>query len=283
MPDLWTDLLSCLELHPSTAPTRDGDPKPRAADRPSTLATFEGPNQHLEYHRLFGGQLLGQFLRAADLACPDKAVKSAHVLFAREGKSDAPVRYVVQIQHRGRSFATLAITARQKGEVVATAAVSMHAAEDGPEHQTVAQVPPVLAPEHRVRLDLIPWETRAIGDLDAPAAHEPDYDLWMRTPEVGAELGQALIAYATDLNLIGTALRPMAGFGQRGNGTAFTSATTSHTVWFHRPFRVDDWLLMRHHSPVLAHGRCFGRGEVLTADGTLVASFAQEALLRFRP
>ncbi|MEU8895999.1 acyl-CoA thioesterase domain-containing protein [Nocardia sp. NPDC048505] len=280
MPDLWTDLLSCLELRPSAAP---GDPNPRGPDRPGTLATFEGPNQQLEYHRLFGGQLLAQFLRAADLACPDKAVKSVHVLFAREGKSDAPVRYVVQIQHRGRSFATLAITARQKGAVIATAAVSMHVAEDGPQQQTVGAVPPVLGPEHRVHLDLIPWETRADGDLDTLAAHAPDYDLWSRTPEVGPELGQALIAYATDLNLIGTALRPLEGYGQRGNGTAFTSATTSHTLWFHRPFRPDIWLLLRHHSPILAHGRCFGRGDILTPEGTLVATFAQEALLRFRP
>jgi acyl-CoA thioesterase-2 len=62
---------------------------------------------------------------------------------------------------------------------------------------------------------------------------------------------------------------------------AFTSAVTSHTVWFHRPFRTDDWLLLRQHSPLLAHGRCFGRGDVLTEDGTLVASYGQEALLRF--
>jgi acyl-CoA thioesterase len=65
-------------------------------------------------------------------------------------------------------------------------------------------------------------------------------------------------------------------------GTVFTSAVTSHTIWFHRPFRTDDWLLLRQHSPVLAHGRCFGRGDVLAEDGPLVASYAQEALLRFR-
>ena len=68
---------------------------------------------------------------------------------------------------------------------------------------------------------------------------------------------------------------------QRGNGTAFTSAVTSHTIWFHRPFRTDGWLLLRQHSPLLAHGRSFGRGDMLTEDGTLVASYAQEALLRF--
>ena len=71
------------------------------------------------------------------------------------------------------------------------------------------------------------------------------------------------------------------GVGQRGNGTAFTSAVTSHTIWFHRPFRTDGWLLLRQHSPLLAHSRAFGRGDMLSDDGTLVASYAQEALLRF--
>ena len=71
----------------------------------------------------------------------------------------------------------------------------------------------------------------------------------------------------------------MDGVDQRGNGTVFTSAVTSHTIWFHRPFRTDGWLLLRQHSPLLAHGRSFGRGDMLS--GTLVASYAQEALLRF--
>ena len=103
----------------------------------------------------------------------------------------------------------------------------------------------------------------------------------MRTPAVDPRLAPALAAYATDLTLIGTALRPMDGVGQRGNGTAFTSAVTSHTIWLHRPFRTDGWLLLRQHSPLLAHGRSFGRGDMLSDDGILVASDAQEALLRF--
>ncbi|MFI2557050.1 acyl-CoA thioesterase [Nocardia farcinica] len=285
MPDLWTDLLACLDLRlTSTAPATDSvAPRLDSIDRGTKLSVFEGVNQQLDYHRLFGGQILAQFVRAASFACPDKAVKSVHVVFAREGKTDAPLHYVVQYQHQGRSFAALTIVARQKGDVVATATVSMHAVEDGRAHQTYPDVPPVLSDEHRVHLDLIPWETRSREDLDDTAAGAPDHDLWMRTPAVGQELAPALVAYATDLNLIGTALRPLDGIGQRGNGSDFTSATTSHTVWFHRPFRTDDWLLLRHHSPVLAHGRCFGRGDVLTEDGTLVASFAQEALLRFRP
>ncbi len=73
--------------------------------------------------------------------------------------------------------------------------------------------------------------------------------MWMRTPEVDPGLAPALTAYATDLTLIGTALRPLEGLAQTGNGTVFTSAVTSHTLWFHRPFRTDEWLLLRQHSP----------------------------------
>ena len=284
MPDLWTDLLACLDLRlRPTAPQADDDTEAPAPDPQATLSVFEGPNQQLEYHRLFGGQLLAQYLRAAVFACPDKTVKSIHVIFAREGKSDAPVYYVVQPQHRGRSFATLTVVARQKGDVIATALLSMTALEDGRENQEIGAVPPVPGPEHTVDIGLIPWETRSLTDLGDKSAGPAEYDLWMRTPEVGTELAPGLVSYATDLNVIGTVLRPIEGFDHSGNGTEFTSATTSHTLWFHRPFRSDDWLLLRHEGLVMAYGRAYGRGDVLTADGTLVASFAQEALLRFRP
>ncbi|PXY33301.1 acyl-CoA thioesterase II [Prauserella coralliicola] len=272
MGDLWTDLLDCLDLHPH------GD-----NGEPATAGVLEGRNLQLSYHRLFGGQLLAQFVRAACLTCPGKAVKSLHVLFPKEGRADEPVRYEVCRHHEGRSFASLSIVARQSGGVAATASVSMHAAEDGVDRQTVPALPAVPGEQHRVELELLPWETRMTADLDSPAAARPELDLWMRTPEVNGELAPALTAYATDLSLIGTALRPLGGVSQRDAGTMFVSAVTSHTVWFHRPFRSDDgWLLLRQHSPVIAHGRCFGRGDVLTEKASLVASFAQEALLRFR-
>lgn len=267
MPELWIDLLACLEL---AAKQSDDD----------GVAVFEGRNQHLEYHRLFGGQLLGQFIQAARLTCSDKSVKSLHAVFAREGRADEPVSYEAIRHHEGRSFATVTITARQSHGVLATSSICMHVVEDGPAHQEVAAVPAVLGPEHRVALDLIPWETRAVDDLNATTTGPPDFEFWMRTPAVDAAMVPSLAAYATDLTLIGTALRPMDGLGQRGNGTQFTSAVTSHTLWFHRPFRTDEWLLLRQHSPLLAHGRCFGRGDVLTEDGALVASYSQEALLR---
>lgn len=274
MPDLWTDLLECLELAPDPS---DG------ADGATEVAVFEGRNQQLDYHRVFGGQLLGQLIQAARMLCPDKAVKSLHTVFAREGRADEPVTFEATRHHEGRSFAALTITGRQGTRVLATSTICMHIVEDGPEHQAVADVPPVLGLEHRLSLDLIPWETRAVDDLNLTSTGPPEFEFWMRTPDVDPTLAPALAAYATDLTLIGTALRPMDGLGQRGNGTQFTSAVTSHTLWFHRPFRTDEWLLLRQHSPLLAHGRCFGRGDVLTASGVLVASYGQEALLRVAP
>jgi len=271
VPDLWNDLLECFELTPG---------RPDSDDGATGAAVFEGRNQRLDYHRGFGGQLLGQLIQVACLVHPDKTVKSLHTVFAREGRADDPVTFEAVRHHEGRSFAALTITGRQGSRVLATGSVSMHAVEDGPEHQAVADVPVVLGPEHRLALDLIPWETRAVDDLNLTGIGPPEFEFWMCTPDVDPALAPALAAYATDLTLIGTALRPMDGLGQRGNGTQFTSAVTSHTLWFHRPFRTDEWLLLRQHSPLLAHGRCFGRGDILTERGVLVASYAQEALLR---
>lgn len=271
MADLWEDLLACLELRDLTPPS----PEARSA-------VFEGENLHLSYHRLFGGQLLAQFTRAAALTCPGKTVKSLHALFPKEGRSGEPVRYEAEKHHEGGTFATLTIIARQSANVIATASVSMHAIEDGRVQQDVAPVAGAPDTEPQVDLGLLPWETRSGASLDTSEAAAPEYSLWMRTRPAGPELAQPVVAYGTDLTLIGTALRPVAGVSQQDAGTAFTSAVTSHTLWFHRPFRTDDWLLLRQHSPLVAHGRCFGRGDVLTANGSLVASYAQEALLRFR-
>ncbi|MET7768448.1 acyl-CoA thioesterase domain-containing protein [Nocardia sp. NPDC005366] len=276
MSDMWSDLLACLDLK------EIADDSGATSTGASSPLFFEGPNQQLEYHRLFGGQILGQLMSAARLACPDKTVKSLHTVFPREGRADQPVRYEVIRRHEGRSFATLAITATQGEDTVASAVASVHAAEEGPDRQSV---PPVssTAEEHAPRaFGLIPWEVRAADDLDSTATGPAEFQFWMRTPEVDPALAPSLAAYATDLTLIGTALRPIDGISHVGNGTQFLSAVTSHTLWFHRPLRTDDWLLMRQHSPILANGRAFGRGDALTEDGTLVASFAQEALVRFR-
>lgn len=285
MPDLWRDLLDCLDLEPvrSPGPAGPGDSgdSPDSAGTVAELTEFDGRNQQLTYHRLFGGQLLAQFVRAAELTCPGKAVKSLHALFPRAGTNTEPVHYEVRRHHDGGTFGTLSIVARQSKGVIATASVSMHAVEDGRVVQTVPAVSPVLSAEHKVEIDLLPWETRTAVDLDAKPAAPPEFELWMRTPELDPALAPAIAAYATDLTLIGTALRAVDGIGQRDAQQAFTSAVTGHTLWFHRPLRTDNWLLLRQHSPILAAGRSFGRGDLLTEDGSLVASYAQEALLRF--
>jgi acyl-CoA thioesterase II len=271
MADRWNDLLACLDLTAQPAQPAESD------------QVFEGRNQGLNYYRLFGGQLLAQFVQAARLAVPGKAVKSLHVLFPRAGRDDEPVRYELRRHHDGGTFATVSIVARQAKGVLATASVSLHAPEDGRDHQSVPEVPAVPGAEHRVEVDLLPWDTRTTVDLDATAPGPPELELWMRTPTVDPEFAPALAAYATDLTIIGTALRPLEGLSQHSAGDAFTSAVTGHTLWFHRPFRTDQWMLLRQHAPLLAGGRCFGRGDVLTEDGALVASYAQESMVRFKP
>ena len=270
MADLWDDLLSCLDLGEG------------AADDASARLAFEGKNLPLDYHRLFGGQLLAQFAMAAARTCPGKSVKSLHAQFPREGTAEEPVRYEVAKHSDGRTFASLIIVARQSKGVIATASVALHAHEEG---RSVQTVPPVTgAPEDSaaVEIGILPFETRTSIDLDTREAAEPEFSLWWRTPTAGEGTAEALAAYATDLTLIGTALRPLEGVTQADAQKAFASAVTAHTIWFHRPFRTDDWLLLRQHSPILAQARSFGRGDILTRDGLLVASYAQEALVRFR-
>ena len=165
MPDLWNDLLTCLNLLPA-------DDNEQSAK--SDVLVFEGSTQQLEYHRLFGGQILGQFIRAAGLTCPDKAVKSLHTVFAREGRAGEPVRDEAILHHQGRSFATLAITARQSAKVLAITSVCMHVPEEGPDRQTIADIPGVLGADHRIALGLVPWETRSADDLDDTARDHPN-------------------------------------------------------------------------------------------------------------
>ncbi|MER5430042.1 acyl-CoA thioesterase domain-containing protein [Streptomyces sp. NPDC002588] len=261
--DLWPDLLGCLDLTPLGP------------------GTYEGRSQQLEYRRLFGGQLLAQFARAATLAAPGRDLKSLHTQFLREGRTGEPVRYETEVPQEGRTFAAVRLSARQEHGIVAVADASLHVWEEGPDRQTVDPVPTLPGPERAVQLPLLPWESRAATDLDTEKPEPPGYELWTRIPQAHRRLAPALLAYATDLTPIGTALRPVEGVTQADSGRAFASAVTAHTVWFHRPVRAGDWLLLRQHSPVAAHGRCFGRGDVLTAQGRLVASYAQEALLRF--
>jgi acyl-CoA thioesterase II len=169
--------------------------------------------------------------------------------------------------------------------------VSLHADEAGLDYQAAPAdlgVPAGTTPEAAtpVELGMIPWETRVVDGVDLAdrAAGPPTLALWTRVGDRrladDVAVHQALLAHATDLTLIGTALRPHDGLSQADSGSKLATAVTSHSLWFHRPFRIDDWLLIAQHSPITACGRGFGLGHVLDADGNLVATFAQESMIR---
>jgi acyl-CoA thioesterase-2 len=250
----------------------------------------EGDNLDIGYHRIFGGQILGQIVVAAAAASPEKAIKSIHVLFPREGDAAAPMAYRVEALQAGRTFATTEVIAHQGDRTVAAALVSLHVDEDGLDRSDPP--PEVGRPEDATLVDLgmVPWETRIVDGVDLAdrAAGPPRLAWWMRTPTIAPAargeaadraLHQALLAHATDLTVIGTALRPFAGVSQADSTVGLQTAVTSHTLWFHRPFRVDDWLLVAQQAPVVAGARAYGRGDVWSG-GALVASFAQESMVR---
>jgi acyl-CoA thioesterase II len=263
------DLLSCLRL---TAADDD---------------VLEGQNLGIGYHRVFGGQILGQVIAAAAASSPEKSVKSLSLLFPREGDTGRPMQYRVAKHQDGRTFGTTEVVASQDGKVIAVGLVSLHVDEDGLHRSDTP--PDVGAPAAATphELPMVPWEVRVVDgvDLADKTVGPPRLELWMRAPALGDEraVHQALLAHATDLTLIGTALRPFAGLSQADSTVTLHTAVTSHSVWFHQPFRLDDWLLLVQHSPVVAHGRAFGRGDVFSSSGEVVASFAQEAMIRAIP
>lgn len=244
----------------------------------------EGQNLDVGYHRVFGGQILAQVIAAAAAASPAKSVKSLAVLFPREGDTSKPMRYRVAKLQDGRTFGTTSVLAEQDGKVIASAVVSMHIDEEGL-HRSDAP-PDVGLPEDASPLELpmVPWEVRSVGGVDLAdrAVGPPTLELWMRTPPLGDEwsVHQALLAHATDLTVIGTALRPFEGVSQADSTVTLHTAVTSHSMWFHQPFRLDDWVLLTQQSPVVANARAFGRGEVFSSAGEVVASYAQESMVR---
>lgn len=267
MPAFTTeDLLRCLEL------SSEDD------------ATWVGQNLPLDYYRVFGGQVLAQAITAAQQVAGDKTVKSIAMLFPREGDTAKPMQYRTEVHQNGRTYATVGLTAFQDDRVIATASISLHIDEPGLDRND--PMPDVKGPEDSADVDLgmVPWSTRIVDgvDLSDLAAAPPTFAFWQQAeglPETRS-VHQALLAHSTDLTLIGTALRPFDGVSQAQSTKSLHTAVTSHSMWFHRPFSLNEWLLVAQHSPVVANGRAFGRGDVFTTDGQLVASFAQEAMVR---
>jgi acyl-CoA thioesterase len=256
---------------------------------PAGDGRYRGTNVDTGHGVIFGGQLLAQSVVAALADEPEKAVKTVHTVFARAGSQDAPVDITVDRMHSGRAMASCTVTIAQGERVCARSLVLLSADEpDFIRHADVAPVVPVPADSRIAGEESPAWEIRVAGDADLtdPAfTGPPDLNVWTRfvgAPD-DARMSQALLAYATDGFLIGTAMQPHEGVGQAQAHVTLSTGVLSHTLTFHEPLYAGDWLLLSHHSGYAGHGRCHGGANVFREDGALVASYVQDGMIRPMP
>jgi acyl-CoA thioesterase II len=264
---------------------------------------FRGLSPDERVQRVFGGQVAGQALVAAGRTVPeDRPVHSLHAYFIRPGDPAVPIVYTVDRVRDGRSFTTRRVTAIQHGKAIFTLSASFHHPEPGYEH--AMPMPPARRPEELrsnaerlaealgtalpAHLREPPIELRSVGPLSVELARDPSLRaaddhknlVWLRVTERLPDdplLHVVLMTYVSDLTLLETALleHGASWFDGRTSG-----ASLDHAMWFHRPFRADQWLLYAQESPVAHGGRVLARGEVFTEDGVLVVSVVQEGLIR---
>jgi acyl-CoA thioesterase II len=265
---------------------------------------FRGRSPQVGWQRVFGGQVIGQALVAAcrTVDVTGRPPHSLHAYFLLTGDPKVPIIYEVDRIRDGKSFTTRRVVAIQHGEAIFTMAVSFHRDEPGMSHQ--APMPAVPRPEElpdeneiktRV-LPLMPDPVRRYYERERPIEWRPveldrylgkriadgRFHVWIRAtgrlPDEPA-IHQCVLAYASDMLLLDSALIP---HGRTVFEKTLMAASLDHALWFHRPFRADEWLLYAHDSPNLSGSRGLSRGLIFARDGTLVASVAQEGLLRER-
>ena len=270
---------------------------------PLEVNIYRGQNRDVGTGRVFGGQVFAQALVAARRTVDGpREAHSVHGYFILPGDLKAPFVYFVDRLRDGTSFTTRRVTAIQHGRAIFNLSVSFHVAETGVEHQTpMPIVPPAAALATELELirgiaARIPASLRPIITQERPIDFRPvvPLDLFDPKPLVPVRhvwfksygavpdepiLHQAVLAYASDHGLLGTALLPH-GLSLWSPGMQL--ASLDHSVWMHRPFRVDEWLLYEMDSPIAAGARGFVRGSIYAEDGSLVASVAQEGLMRKR-
>ncbi|GAA0282596.1 acyl-CoA thioesterase II [Alteraurantiacibacter aestuarii] len=273
------------------------DLEPRGGDR------FIGPRHPEGMGRVFGGQAIAQALGAARRTVPDdRHTHSLHAYFLRGGDDKFPIEFRVKRDLDGRSFSNRRVVASQNGEPILNLIVSFQKVEEGMHHQ-LAQMPDVpppeeLRPDSEVRREVAeqlpdglmkqlmlrprPIDFRSVEPRDwlNPEKREPRAHCWFRTvanlPDY-RPIHRAVLAYTSDFQLLSTALQPHGLSFQKGEVKA---ASLDHAIWFHGDFRADDWMLYVTDSPWSGMARGFGRGQIFTRDGRLVASVAQEGMLR---
>ena len=263
---------------------------------------FRGLSPDEGWQRVYGGQVLGQALVAASRTVEDtsRAAHSLHGYFLRPGDTTVPILYDVDRIRDGKSFTTRRVVAPQKGRAIFNMSVSFHVPERGLEHQF--DMPDIKAPEdcldqiemNKQHADDIPDDLKSMTNRPRPIEMRfaepinefkpdkmPPYQhTWIRTVDAmpdDVRLHQCLLAYASDMTLIDTATRP---HGISWGNQNFQVASLDHAMWFHKPIRTDRWLLYAQDSPFTGGARGLCRGSFYDRAGDLVASVAQEGLMR---
>lgn len=279
---------------------------PRTADEVSELLDleeidvnlFRGRQPDTKLQRVFGGQVAAQALIAASRTTPrDYLVHSLHSYFLRPGDTAVPIVYDVEAIREGRSFATRRVVARQHGRGIFFMTADFQRPEEGFDHQD--PMPDVLPPDEGVDVgdffrrrdgDPVAWErewsaldVRYVADEERGEGQGPPRArLWIRINGQMADdpiVQNAAFTYASDLTLLGATL---GSHGVHIGSPKVQAASLDHAIWFHRPFRADEWWLYDQYSPSASGGRGLALARVFAPDGRLVASVAQEGLIRIR-
>ena len=263
------------------------------------ISSDDGPG------RIFGGQVIAQSLLAAYETVEDRLCHSLHCYFIRPGDPSVPIIFEVDRSRDGGSFTTRRVIAVQHGQQIFNLAASFQVAEEGFEHQApMLKVPgpddlPTEAEAQAAVMATMPEEARkwvmrprpiemrpvdggSFFDGKPPESREPQSQSWFRAKApIGDDqhMHQVVMAYASDMSLLSTAMRPHRIHWQT---KGFQSASLDHAMWFHKPVNFNNWHLYEQDSPSASGGRGFIRGSIYAEDGTLVASVAQEGLIRMR-
>jgi len=264
---------------------------------------YRGPRNPGGVGRVFGGQVIAQALQAAQRSIGDgKVAHSLHAYFMRPGDEAHPILYRVERDFAGRSFANARVIAMQRGQAILNLTASFQLPEDGLHHQDAMPdvAPPDALPTEADLLEAMrdriparltplldrprPIEFRPVSGLHwlDPTPRAPEQFAWFRVVAPAGDdlaLHRALLAYASDAMLLGTSMLP---HGLNWLMPNVQVASLDHALWLHEPFRVDEWLLYATDSSWAGHARGHNRGRIFTQDGRLVASVAQEGLIRVR-
>lgn len=254
--------------------------EPTGSDR------YRAENLRSAHGVVFGGQLLAQSIAAGRAGHDGKAVKTVHTVFARSGLPDVPLDITVERMHEGRAFASSTVTISQ-GDRLCTRSLVLLSADEADFIRHADDAPGLAppAPPAGTGGPMGDWHIQVVDDVDITdpdLVGPPDLDVWTRfhgAPDDPAT-GQALLAFATDFFLIGTAMRPHPGVGQSQAHVSISTGVITHTLTFHEPCSVAEWMLLSHHGVHAGHGRSYGRANVFRADGALVASYVQDAMIR---